>query len=696
MKLTINRFLTLLFFFISLVSKTQEPFNVNQPVLSDVIENIAASTDQEHDYALLYEDLIYYAENPLNINDANTEELQKLHILTDYQIASLHNYINNNGPLLSKYELQVVYGFDVQLIRKLETFITIQPPTNKTQISLKNSIKYGRHQIFLRTAYTFEEQTGFSDIPDSVIINNPDKNRYLGIPYKAYTRYTFNYHQKLHLGFVAENDPGEELFTGSNRNHFDYQSAHFFLNKKGIIKKIALGDYQASFGQGLVLWSGMSFGKSPYVLNNSKHGRGLYKYTSTNENQFMRGAAGTFDFKNFDFTLFYSRKNIDANITRYDSVKNIVKEVSSLQNSGLHATPAQINDENVLNEQLAGGHLSYHATNYKVGATLINYSFNAILKNNHALYNYYDFEGQQNINAGIDYKIMLKGTYFFGESAISQNLGYATINGLNYKLFPGFDMALIHRYYKKNYQALYGNAFGENADNANETGIYTGIKANIIPKWTFSAFIDIFEFPWLKYYVDAPSFGTDYHLQADYTVSDAISMYWRFKYGNKQRNTGWDSLFIDYPLNVQTTKFRYHIAYKVTDALYLKNRIELLNYNKPEHTEQGYMVYQDLQYRKDNFPFIISLRYAIFDTDSYYARIYAYENDLLYAFSVPAYFYKGTRTYLLIKYDINHNIDLWLKCGQTYFSNKKTIGSGLNKIKGNRKTTIKGQLKMKF
>ncbi len=683
-------------FFTVVAVMAQEPFMANQHVLSDLIEDIASSTDGEQDYAILYEDLIYYAEFPLNINDATEEELQKLYLLTDYQIHSLQNYIKSHGYLLSIYELQFVYGFDEQLIRKLSPFIQTKPPDNINDISVKNAVRYGRNQLFLRSTRIMENQAGYNEIPDSVLDNDPDKNRYLGDPYRIYTRYTFNYKQQVQLGLVAEKDPGEEFFTGSNRTHFDYQSAHFFLNKKGTIRKIALGDYNASFGQGLVLWSGMGFGKSPYVLNNSKHGRGLNKYSSTNENQFMRGAAGTFGLNELECTIFYSNKNIDANITRYDSSKNKVLEVSSRQNSGIHATPAQINDENVLNEQMMGGNILYHAPQYRIGATMLYYKYDAIIKKDPAPYNLYDFSGRDNINAGIDYKFMLKETYFFGETAISKNMGMATVNGTTFKLFPGFDMSLIHRHYQRNYQAYYSNAFGENSTTSNETGFYTGIKANLVSKWTFSAYCDVFRFPWLKYLTDAPSYGSGYHLQADYMVSDNLNMYWRIKQNKKQKNVTGDSLYLGQPINYYSTKCRYHIACKITDAIYLKNRIELLNYKNNTQNENGYMIYQDIRYKHAELPVTINFRYAIFDTDSYNSRIYAYENDLLYAFSVPAYYYKGTRLYLLVKYDMNQYIDIWLKCGQTYYSNQESIGTGLNEINGDRKTEIKGQVRVKF
>jgi hypothetical protein len=90
------------------------------------------------------------------------------------------------------------------------------------------------------------------------------------------------------------------------------------------------------------------------------------------------------------------------------------------------------------------------------------------------------------------------------------------------------------------------------------------------------------------------------------------------------------------------------------------------------------------------------MRYAIFDTDSYDSRIYAYESDILYAFSIPAYYSKGTRMYVNLKYTFKDFMDIWIKYSQTYYSDKNVISSGLTQINGNTKSEIKVQVKIKL
>ena len=120
-------------------------------------------------------------------------------------------------------------------------------------------------------------------------------------------------------------------------------------------------------------------------------------------------------------------------------------------------------------------------------------------------------------------------------------------------------------------------------------------------------------------------------------------------------------------------------------------------YNKEsEKEEKGFLFYQDITYKPIHNKYSGTFRFAVFDTDSYNSRIYTYENDVLYAYSVPAYYYKGTRYFLLFKCKILKNLEAWLRYSQTYISNKDNIGSGLNTINGNTKSEFKIQLRCKF
>jgi hypothetical protein len=105
---------------------------------------------------------------------------------------------------------------------------------------------------------------------------------------------------------------------------------------------------------------------------------------------------------------------------------------------------------------------------------------------------------------------------------------------------------------------------------------------------------------------------------------------------------------------------------------------------------------QDLAFHFQKIPLSVKMRYALFDTDGWDSRIYAYEDDVLYAFCVPAYYNKGQRIYLLLHYQWHSLLHFWLKIGRTTFFNQNHISSGADLIPAPHKTTLRFQIMAKF
>lgn len=116
----------------------------------------------------------------------------------------------------------------------------------------------------------------------------------------------------------------------------------------------------------------------------------------------------------------------------------------------------------------------------------------------------------------------------------------------------------------------------------------------------------------------------------------------------------------------------------------------------PEIKNKGTLLLLDVFYHPASIPLKLSCRYALFNTDNYSSRLYAYENDVLYASSMPAYYGKGFRTYLLVKYSPARWLDAWLRLSLTCYADRNIISSGLEEIKGNKVPEIKFQLRIKL
>jgi hypothetical protein len=141
---------------------------------------------------------------------------------------------------------------------------------------------------------------------------------------------------------------------------------------------------------------------------------------------------------------------------------------------------------------------------------------------------------------------------------------------------------------------------------------------------------------------------------------------------------------------------RLHAAYAPNSEWKLQSRVEMSRYTLDEKASNGVLVYQDVSFRHRSGKWNAYSRLAIFRTDDYDSRIYAYEQDVLYSFSIPAYSGTGMRVYLMLNYEIMPRMDLWLRWAQSYYTDRNTVGSGLDEIPGNTRTEIKAQLRWRF
>ena len=149
-----------------------------------------------------------------------------------------------------------------------------------------------------------------------------------------------------------------------------------------------------------------------------------------------------------------------------------------------------------------------------------------------------------------------------------------------------------------------------------------------------------------------------------------------------------------------TTLFqtRLHIANQLTKSLEIRSRIDFGYFkNGNEETQRGFVALQRYSILSPlGFPLHFTTRFAIFDTDGYDIRFYHYENDLLYSFSIPAYYNQGTRFYLNLRYRGIRNLTLECRFAQTYWHNRSTIGSGLEAIDGPSRSQVGAQIKWQF
>lgn len=669
--------------------------------LEQQIEKTAEILELENDCSGLMEDLVDLATKPVNLNGAKEDDLNGIPFLTPVQRKNLLNYLTTYGDVFSIYELQSIPGFDSVLIQNIRPFISVSPSSHIPPPTPKNLIRFGHHDLLLRFEQTFPKSAGYLG-DDSARAADPG-SYYPGNPQRYYFRYNFLWFDKLRIGIAGEKDPGEQFFKGAQANGMDFYAAFLCLSNIGILKNLIIGNFRVSYGQGLTIGSGLSLGSVPGFSSNISMATGVRPGLGMSEGSYFRGLAATIKIKRVEISGFVSYHPRDATASLIDSASSLAEEISSFTSTGYHRTGLELAKRNALNELICGANINFSvATNqqlgFKIGLTGLYNKYSADVIPKVYPYNQFGFSGNQNLNTGIDFQIRYSGIYLFGELSRSLNSGLAWLAGTIFSPDPRVCLTLIYRNYQTVYQNLFSNAFGQNSLNVNERGIYVAANAAVHPKVNLSGYIDFFTFPWLKYRVDAATRGQEFGIMLGWQASGNVLLNIRFYQKNIRGNETAEPNQIIHKLNDNLTRsYRLNIEWLPKNGILLKTRIEMKEAGeKTAERPFGYLVYQEAQIKLIKWVQGITLRFALFDVPDYTSRIYVYEPEVLYGYSVPAYQGKGMRTCLVMKFGIFRKIDFWLRGGITWYTDRNEVGTGLDLTQGNVRGELTGQLLVKL
>jgi len=658
------------------------------------IEWFIENTEIELDFSELTEEIEKLVANPVNINSRDREELRRLFFLNEVQIQSILAYTANYGDFVSIYELKALQGFDPTVIRKIIPFIKIAP-FEERRLQLRDAITRGEHSILMRYQRILEKQEGYLPVSDS-LLEIEHNARYLGSPDKILLKYGYDYRSQIRWGFLAEKDAGEEFFRGTQKQGFDFYSAYIYGRDLGKIHKMVVGDFHATFGQGLVMWSGLSFGKSGITGGMPHTARGLTPSTSSNEIYYLRGGGITLGLGNFEISTLASRIALDASTSVLDTLEPS-EIIEGLRTTGLHRTISEVDLSKNIHLTTLGGNISYTGNIFKAGFTIASENFDKAFNYQTGLYNLFQQPRKSQFTIGTDVCIYLRDFVLQGEIARDVEGHLAGIFNANFQPDPRLTLAFIYRNYDKAFQNYHSNAFSENSGVYNEQGVYIGFRASVAKQLELTGYADYFLFPWFKYRVDGPSKGREYFIRMDLLMDEKTRAYLRYRFEQKEINTKEENRKLNTLSPRKYHNVRMHFDYQPIEEWKFASRAEaIFNYTLEGNSRMGFLIYQDVTWQPFRLPISISGRYALFDTETYDERLYAYEHDMLYSFSIPAYYYKGQRIYLILKYSLYKNLNFWLRFASSIYWNKDEIGTGLEIIHGNTRSEIKAQLIWKF
>lgn len=631
----------------------------------------------EDSYNLLCE----MAEHPINLNQATAEDLELMPFLTAWQIEDICEYLYMYGAIKSFAELKMIRSLDTPRRKLMECFTYLgEDEDEKNRFpSIGNILKYGRHEITATGKIPFYTRQG------------EDDGKYLGDRYKHSLRYTFNYGDKLKLGFIGSKDAGEPFFKGGNGEGYDYYGAYLQLKRLGIADVIVLGDFRASYGMGLVVNSAFNLGKLSMISNLGRTSTGIRGSVSTYGMDKFRGAAATIRLGDqFTVSAFTSYRKIDAT-----SAKDGLS-ITSIVTSGYHRTELEMAKKNNTSLSDAGANINWRHNGMNFGLTALYSHLDRRLQPNTAyLYRIYYPAGNSFLNTSLNYGYNHHIVTVNGETAIDKDGHVATVNSISAGLSSRLSAMLLQRFYSYRYSAIHGRSFAEGGRVQNESGIYGGVTWQCLSRLAVTAYTDYAYFAWPRMQASQASHTWDNMLQAIYS-QERWSLSARYRLKIKERDNEDKSALT----NQSEHRARMILTLNPSERLSLKTqadvaRVIYLN------TDKGYAVSQTVTLNSPTSvaataAWSIHASITYFNSDSYNSRIYVYERSPLYTYYTPSFYGEGIRYTIMAKAHILKSLTLTAKLGVTNYFDRATIGSGTQMIDGSSQTDLDVQLRWKF
>jgi len=433
-------------------------------------------------------------------------------------------------------------------------------------------------------------------------------------PLYVQAKYGYSYRRKVAAGVTVRRPAAggwQDLQYGG----------YLQLDDIGCLKRMVAGCFQARFGQGLVANHFFHTGKSSRVMQTGNEKQGLSKVSSAGSERYQ-GIGATFAAgKHTEVSGWYS---VDSNKVWHHAI---------------------------------GANVNANFRNLRVGVTVMEHLYSDSLPVRNTYYNSAYFRGKHQLVVGADIRYTWRWMQLFAEVAASENSrwGVGTIAGMRLTPLPDLGLVGLYRYYSPTFDNAYGYAFCEGSRLGDEQGGYLGMEYKGWHHWRLSAYGDVFHFAGAKYGIrQAGTTGYEVLGQAEYQAAEyAALLSWR----TRQKGT------------VRTHKARTEFTYSWANWRFHSR----LDATLARHTDTyapvtyGVSISQDIEYRVPVIPMVIKMRLQGFDARSWDNRIYTYENDVLYAFSIPVTYGQGGRWYVNMRYKLTEQLALYMRVSETVY-----------------------------
>jgi len=609
----------------------------------------------EHAMGMAMEHFEGLLRNPLPINYASAGELETLLVLSGFQIESILNYRERSGKILSAAELGLIHGFDENAVEVILPFITFGERGGIGTLvpefsSVKEFLEVCDSRLYVKSMRNLHPDPMFAPITQDEFLKSPD-SRYLGTPYYMQIKFRTGFGDKVETGFTLENDIGERLFPKGGPP-VDFFSFHVSLGNMGKVKRVIAGDYNARFGQGLILWNSFSLNSigTPSAL--CKKGSAFLPFTSTAESGFFRGAAASLSFGKLDLNAMFSCSRLDARIEG--------NCYTSIVDDGKHNTITSAEYRKSMRETVGGLNLSYMFRNLKIGVSSVVYGYDKSNGRSIKEYNRYQMYDGLWGNTSFDYYAVWGNVRLFGEMAIDFGGSGAFLAGAHFPIGGRVECGIMARAYSKSYIAPHASAYSTLSTVSNQRGAVVNVRYTPFKWLALTYFGEYVHYPWVRYNIDGPS------SMVKNSLKGVVDM---------ERCNGYVSLTHAYYSHNALNKFQIKskFSYKLSENAGGTLHAAVVNAGKT-----GYEFGTDWRVKLFREVLAVSSGACYFDCMDWKGRLYIYEKDLPYTYSNRLLYGRGISLYLLVECRICRSMDLYVKNGtRCYFSDNSGSQSEL-------------------
>ncbi len=580
----------------------------------------------------LTESLLILAEDPVRINSATEDELSKLFFLTEFQVKALFEYIRYNGPVGSLYELSYLTGFDRELATMLEPYISLEVRNNLLPLKV-----YPRQRFMTKLMW------------------RPDSSKSFGDERRIYARYRLDW-TNISTGFTLENDAGETSFPVDN-NPPDFMSAYVMITGRTIPFRIILGDYSIRAGQGIGINSAFRTGintlsQSMFIQKND-----LRPYTSSGENMFLRGVAGTIEVKNFQLTGFISENKADA--TLWNNPEDNETSIRSFYTAGYHDSPLNRLKKDAVGIFTGGAGIEWNGGLLRAGLTgaLVRFS-HPLLPEFSTLEGPTATRGARHDFLSLYFKYNKENILIWGEGTADYSGDIALLAGMRLNPRKGLSVTASCRRYPPGFYTYHGNPVSAFTYASNETGVTAGIGASLIKNITVELGTDLSwrDAPDGSILPLHPKSRTDLRIISD--RGEYLRLIFLFQHRENEELLSTDDPGFSSIRQVSNLVSIYpvlHAAPNLTlSARYIIKETSGIK-------EKGSLFFVESRLLIPEWKTTVWGRFTGYKTDGYESRIYAWENDMVSAFNVSMFSGEGTASYIMAEHEPFPKIYLRIK-----------------------------------